>query len=314
VNRTDEIGELYHSINEINKNFKSIISKISESAMAVLSAGNQLANTSQQLSQGANEQASTTEEISASMEEMLAAVISNSEKAASTEKIATKSANEINDSSKTFTQTLEAVSNISQKIEIISEIAFQTNLLALNASVEAARAGDAGKGFAVVAQEVKKLAEKSQLASEDINRLSKSGQEISKLAGEKLQKVVPEISKSASLVNDIVMANKEQQSGAELINSSISQLSGVTTQNSALAEQMSASAEELSAQAEYLKEVISVFNLNINTNEKAFDTKPTKREKTKIPEQTHNKNTYKANKGVIIDLPEGSQNDEFEQF
>lgn len=317
INRTDEIGELFISVNEINKNIKEIISKISDSAMAVLTAGNQLSSTSQQLSQGANEQASTTEEVSASMEEMLAGIISNTEKAESTEKIATKSANEITESHKTFRQTVESVNNISKKIEIITEIAFQTNLLALNASVEAARAGEAGKGFAVVAQEVKKLAEKSQLASEDINSLSRSGQEISKIAGEKLQQVIPEISKSASLVNEIVIANREQQSGAELINSSITQLSGVTSQNSALAEQMAASAEELSAQAENLKEIISVFNISEELNmlqvkrNKQFSKSVSSVKKESPQLKPVSK---KLDKGVIIDLKNDRSDSEFEHF
>jgi methyl-accepting chemotaxis protein len=315
TNRKDEIGELYNSINEINKNFKEIITRISDTALSVLGAGNELSSTSQQLSQGANEQASTTEEVSASMEEMLSTIKSNSEKAENTEKIATKSANEITESNKTFTQTLEAVNNISQKIEIISEIAFQTNLLALNASVEAARAGDAGKGFAVVAQEVKKLAEKSQQASEEINKLSKSGQEISKIAGEKLQKVIPEISESANLVNEIFMANREQQSGAELINNSISQLSGVTTQNSALAEEVSASAEELSAQAERLKEIISIFKIGkieklSSVNDIAF--KKVQSQSSKQMDKIIKTNDVQT--GFKLDLPDDKLSDEFEQF
>jgi len=264
INRTDEIGELFKSVNEVNVNFKEIIGQINDSAIAVLSAGNQLSSTSQELSQGANQQSSTTEEISASIKQMLERINSNTKKASNTEKIANKSAHEITDSSKTFTQTLDAVSNISRKIEIISEIAFQTNLLALNASVEAARAGEAGKGFAVVAQEVKKLAEKSQLASEDINQLSESGQQVSKLAGEKLQNVIPEISKSADLVNEILIASREQQSEAEIVNASMSQLTGITNQNSALAEETSASAEQLTAQAERLKDIISVFKIKSN--------------------------------------------------
>ncbi len=259
TNRKDEIGELFSSVNKINKNFKAIISKINETSSALLSAGKQLSDTSAELSQSANEQASTTEQISASMEQMLSQIIANSENLESTEKISDKSAKEIKSSNQTFMQTVDSVMNISQNIEIISEIAFQTNLLALNASVEAARAGDAGKGFAVVAQEVKKLAEKSQKASDEIEKLSKSGQEIAQIAGEKLKEIIPEITKSAQLVKETMMASLEQKAGAELINTSIMQLSDITNKNSALAEEMSASAEDLSNQAQFLKDTIATF-------------------------------------------------------
>jgi len=314
--RNDEIGDLYYSINEINKNFKEIISNINDSAIAVLSAGNELSSTSQVLSQAANEQASTTEEISASMEEILSQISSNTEKAENTEKISTKSANEMAESNETFTQTIDAVTNISQKIGIISEIAFQTNLLALNAAVEAARAGDAGKGFAVVAQEVKKLAEKSKTASDEIETLSKSGQEVAKLSGEKLQEIIPEISKSANLVNDILQASREQKSGAEMINSSITQLSEITNQNSASAEQMSASAEELSTQAEHLKEIISVFNIgNTKKNQQQIITTDKKilipKKEVAIPK----KEIYKQeNKGVNLNLSDDKLNSDFISF
>ena len=257
--RKDEIGVLYASVNEINKNFKAIISKINETSSVLLIAGKQLSDTSLEVSNSANEQASTTEEISASMEEMLSQIISNNENLAHTEKISNKSAKEIESSSQTFMQTIDSVINISQNIEIISDIAFQTNLLALNASVEAARAGDAGKGFAVVAQEVKKLAEKSQKASEEIEKLSKSGQEIAEIAGKKLKEIMPEISKSARLINNTVIASLEQKAGAELINTSIMQLTDITNKNSSLAEEMSSSAEELSRRAQHLKEIIAEF-------------------------------------------------------
>lgn len=262
TNRGDEIGELFIAVNEINKNFNEIISKINQTAISLLNAGKQFSISSQNLSQRANEQASTTEEISASMEEMLSQIISNNEKLNHTEKISTRSANKINTSNQTFLQTVEAVMTISQNIEVISEIAFQTNLLALNASVEAARAGSAGKGFAVVAQEVKKLAEKSQTASEKIDKLSKSGQEVAKLAREKLQEIIPEIAESAKLINETVQASLEQKAGTELINSSIMQLADISNKNSALAEEMSFSAEDLSEQAEHLKEIISLFKFD----------------------------------------------------
>jgi len=258
-NAEDETAVIIESYNLIVSNVSKIIMQIQLSSQEVSGASEQLSSMSQQMSQGANEQASTAEEISASMEEMFVMIKSNTEKAKDTGKISEKSANEISDNTKIFEQTMDSVSDISEKIGIISEIAFQTNLLSLNASVEAARAGEAGKGFAVVAQEVKKLAEKSSMASEEIEKLSKSSKEISQVAGKKLEVLMPDIIASAELVRDIVESSKEQQIGVENINNSVQQLMDVTNQNSASAEELSTSAEELSVQVAQLKSIASIF-------------------------------------------------------
>ncbi len=267
--RNDEVGELYSSINEINTNFREIILNINDTATAVSDASNQLSSASQDISSRANEQAATTEEVATSMEEMLAMINSNSQNAEMTGKSSTKSANEMKQSNEIFVQTIKSVSEISKKISIITEIANKTDILSINASIEAARAGEAGEGFAVVAYEIRKLADKTKKASDEIRKLSKKGQKISKIAGKKLKNTIPEIIKSAELVNNIVSAGKEQQSGVENINISVQQLTEITNENSASAEEMSASAEELSAQAEQLKELISVFKIGNFENEKA---------------------------------------------
>ncbi len=259
LNRKDEFGDITKSMQIMNNNLNEIVINIGDTSASVLSASNQLSSISQQISERANEQASTTEEISASMEEMLAIISSNTEKATDTRKSSINSAKDLEESNKVFTQVIGSVSNISEKISIITDIAFQTNLLSLNASIEAARAGKAGKGFAIVAQEVRRLAEKSKLASEEINELSRTGQDVSIIAEKKLETLIPEILRSTDLVNEIVAASIEQQDGVQVINTSIQQLTQITNSNSASAEEMSASAEELSSQAEQLKSLISTF-------------------------------------------------------
>ncbi len=257
----DEIGELYRSINEINTNFRDIILNINDTAIAVSDASNQLSSASQDISNRANEQAATTEEVATSMEEMLAMINSNTQNAELTEKTSTKSANRLKNSETIFKQTISSVSEISEKILIITEIANKTDILSINAAIEAARAGESGKGFSVVANEIRKLADKTKFASDEITILSEKGIGVSQITGKTLGKLIPEIIKSAELVNNIVSAGKEQQSGVENINISVQQLTEITNENSASAEEMSASAEELSAQAEQLKELISVFKI-----------------------------------------------------
>ncbi len=244
-----------------NKALLKMVAGIKESSEQIFKASEQLSSSSQQISSNANEQAATTEEVASSMEQMLAMINSNTQNAETTGLSSEKSANEMKESNEIFIQTIKSVAEISKKITIISEIADKTDILSINAAIEAARAGEAGKGFAVVAHEIRKLADKTKSASEEINKLSKNGQNISKIAGEKLKNAIPEIIKSAELVNNIVSAGKEQQSGVTNINISVQQLTEITNENSASAEEMSASAEELSAQAEQLKELISVFKI-----------------------------------------------------
>ncbi len=257
----DDFSKEKEIVSTQNDQMKHLIKKIEENSINLSQASAMLSSISEQISQNANEQASTTEQVASSMEQMLAMINSNTQNAEITGKISEKSANEIKQSNEIFIQLIKYIIEINKKTSIISDISVQTNILSLNASIEAARAGEAGRGFAVVAKEVGILAEKTKIASDEITKLSQSGQDISVIAGETLAKVIPEIIESAKLVGEIVSASREQQSGVEEINTAIQQLTEITNQNSSSAEEMASSAKELSAQAEQLKESISVFKI-----------------------------------------------------
>ena len=246
-----------------------MLEKVSEVVSNVLSASDQVASgsdalttTSEQISQGATEQAASAEEVSSSMEQMMSNIKQNADNAQQTEKISVKSAEDAKEGGKAVAETVAAMKEIATKISIIEEIARQTNMLALNAAIEAARAGEHGKGFAVVAAEVRRLAERSQNAAGDITRLSATSVQISEHAGEMLSKMVPDIQKTADLIQEISAASREQDSGAEQINKAIQQLDQVIQQNASASEEMSSTSEQLSAQAQQLLEIMSFFKLS----------------------------------------------------
>ncbi|MBK1840911.1 MCP four helix bundle domain-containing protein [Azospirillum sp. YIM B02556] len=227
----------------------------------VAAGSQQLSASSEELSQGSTEQASAAEEASASMEEMAANIKQNAENATQTEKIARQSSKDAQASGEAVNKAVQAMQTIAEKISIVQEIARQTDLLALNAAVEAARAGEHGRGFAVVASEVRKLAERSQGAAAEISSLSAESTKIAQEAGQMLGRLVPDIRKTAELVEEISAACREQDIGAEQINQAIQQLDKVTQQNSSASEQMAATSEELSSMATQLQETISYFTV-----------------------------------------------------
>jgi len=232
------------------------------SASGQVSSGSQeMSASSEQLSAGATQQAAAAQEASASMEQMAANIKQNAENASQTEKIARQSAADAESGGQAVTRAVQAMQTIAQKITIVQEIARQTDLLALNAAVEAARAGEHGRGFAVVASEVRKLAERSQTAAYEIGALSGDTAAVAQQAGDMLTKLVPDIKKTAQLVEEISAACREQDVGADQVNQAIQQLDKVIQQNASSSEQLSATSEELAGQAEQLQESISFFDI-----------------------------------------------------
>lgn len=266
VNATtsDETGQLLSAMKNMVENLKKVVQDVSSAANNVATGSHQMSSSSQQMSEGATMQAASAEEVSSSMEEMSSNIKQNADNAQQTEKIALKAAIDAREGGQAVSETVSAMKDIATKISIIEEIARQTNLLALNAAIEAARAGEHGKGFAVVATEVRKLAERSQTAAAEISKLSSSSVEVAEKAGEMLTKIVPDIQKTAELVQEISAASNEQNSGSEQINKAIQQLDHVIQQNASATEEIASTAEELSSQAEQLIDTISYFKTDIS--------------------------------------------------
>jgi len=244
------------------KEVTKIVSGIQSAADQVASGSQEMSATAEQMSQGATEQAASAEEVSSSIEQMTANINQNADNAAQTNKISTKAAQDAQKSGESVNQTVGAMKEIAKKVSIIEDIASQTNLLSLNASIEAARAGEHGRGFAVVAEEVRKLADRSQLAAGEINELSASTVEITGKAGEMINQLVPDIQKTAELVQEITAASNEQKSGADQIARAIQQLDTVIQQNASASEESASTSEELSGQSEALQDLISFFKLD----------------------------------------------------
>jgi methyl-accepting chemotaxis protein len=262
ISSKDEIGDLLTYVNTMIERLRGVVGDALSASDNVSSGSQELSASSEQLSQGATEQASSAEEASASMEEMAANIKQNADNAAQTEKIARQSSRDAEASGQAVNRAVGAMRTIAEKISIVQEIARQTDLLALNAAVEAARAGEHGKGFAVVASEVRKLAERSQAAAAEISALSGDTVQVATEAGEMLNRLVPDIQKTAELVSEISAACREQDIGASQINEAIQQLDKVTQQNAGASEEMSATSEELASQAEELQASIAFFRVD----------------------------------------------------
>jgi methyl-accepting chemotaxis protein len=241
-----------------------VVSDIRTIAGEVAAASQAISTTSVEVSKGASSQAASAEQASSSMEQMVSNIKQNADSAQQTDRIANKSAADAQESGKSVVEAVGAMKEIATKVSIIEEIARQTNLLALNAAIEAARAGEHGKGFAVVAAEVRKLAERSQKAAAEINQLSGTTVKVSERAGEMLGKLVPDIQKTAELVQEIAAASKEQDTGAEQINKALVQLEKVIQQNAAASEEMAATTEQLTSQSDQLVGALAFFRTDHN--------------------------------------------------
>ena len=256
-----DFGALQASVNNTVEKLSQTIGQVTASAAELTGASGQVSMTSQSLSQATSEQAASLEETTSAIEQMSASVAQNTDNAKTTDGIARKSADDAVAGGEAVKSTVTAMKSIADKVSIIDDIAYRTDLLALNAAIEAARAGEHGKGFAVVAAEVRKLAERSQVAAQEIGELATSSVDTAERAGTLLDTMLPSIRKTAELVREITAASEEQATGTGQVSQAMAQLNSVTQQNASSAEELSATAEEMNSQAENLKELMGQFKV-----------------------------------------------------
>ncbi len=261
VQQDDEIGDLAKALVNMAENLKKTVVSIKHNANDLVSNSSQLKSSSLQLSKGSAEQAASAEEVSTSIEEMVANIDQNTDNAIQTEKITIETAKDVNVADDLSSQAAKVMKEVSGKISIISDIAFQTNILALNAAVEAARAGEHGRGFSVVAAEVRKLAERSKAAADEIVSLVKIGLKVSTEAGDKSKALVPDIEQTTQLIKEISAASMEQKTGAEQINLAMQQLNMITQENASSSDELTQSSDSLANLANNLKAAVSYFKI-----------------------------------------------------
>jgi len=262
LNSTGEKTGIHKAVIVMVEKLTDIVQSITHNSKAIGSASQQVSATAQSMSQGANEQAASVEETAASLQEVSASILQNLEHTKETNDIGRQTSKEAQVGGKAVMETVAAMEEITEKISVVEEIAYNTNLLALNAAIEAARAGEHGKGFAVVASEVRKLAERSQVAAKEISEVASHSMEVSTSAGKMIEAIVPDIKRTAELINEITDASNSQSTAISQVNSAVGQLDSITARSASSAEELASTSEELNSQASAMIDLMQYFKID----------------------------------------------------
>lgn len=288
LERGDELGVMIRGIVALRKKFTELITTVTTSVNGVLEAGRDMDQAARQIAKGANTQASSSEEVSSAMEEMTSNIDQNADNAQQSETVSKLVADVLKSVLQHAAESKSSVQQIEQKIGVVTEIASQTNILALNAAVEAARAGEHGRGFAVVASEVRKLAERSGEAANEVVNLVNLVVEASELVDKALGEIAPQVERSVQLSREVAVASSEQRNGAEQVNQSIQLLSDVSQENAVSSDRLATNAADLASLAEKLRDAVSYFRIDGQVKENS------RRERTFVESVTQTSSTHKA--------------------